>query len=415
MATIVAIYSYGYMEDARGIGKFYALLMFMTGGMVGVILSQDVFSMYIAFETMAMASYALVTYDTEKWEPVEAGMKYLLISSTGTMLGVLGVAFLFASAGTVDMAELAKMGLSARDPMNLLAMVLIIVGFGVKAAMAPMHMWLPDAHTAAPSGISAMLSGIVVPVGLLATIKVLVSAFAVEHKLVGTVLLAMAALTMLVGNFSALAQTDIKRMLAYSSVAQTGYMLMGFGFGFRDGSMAGFQGALFHMVTNAAMKGLAFLSVGVLIIAAGSRDFDAISGTGKKHLVAGATFTVACLSLAGMPPLAGFMSKLQIYRSGFEAGDSVGYLMSILAIAMSLLSLGYYLPAIAKVFGADLGRVSEAVKEHARHALAGVNSIAMYVPLVVLALATLALGVWPGTPFDDAAYMVVQTVKAFKP
>jgi proton-translocating NADH-quinone oxidoreductase chain N len=378
-------------------------------------MSKDVFSMYIAFEMMSISSYTLVTYHKDRWEPVEAGIKYVMMNATGTMLAVFGIAMLFLSAGTLDMDTLVTMGLRADNPINEASIILVIVGFGVKAAIVPMHTWLPDAYSSASTGIAAVLGGVVTPVGLLAMVKVLATAFVGERQVIGGAFIALSVVSMVVGNITALGQTDVKRMLAYSSIAQMGYMLMGFGFGFATGSHAGLQGALYHMVTNAAMKSLAFFSAGILISAAGTHELSGLAGSGLRRPWAGAAFTVACLSLAGVPPLAGFMSKMIIYRSGLEAESPLGYFMTALAISCSVLSLGYYLPAIARIFDVRGNAARATEPASVLSSTESIRQFAVYAPVVALGLVTVLLGFYPGAPLDHAASVMSLVVRSFAP
>ena len=412
LGVAAILYSLGSTPDRPADAKSCSLMMLMLGGVVGVVLEKDIFSMYLAFEVMSISSYALVTYNGDRRSPAEAGVKYLVTNATGTMLAALGVALLFASSGTLDMTKLASLGMKADNLVNTAAMILIVAGFGVKAAIVPMHTWLPDAYAAAPFATSAVLAGIVTPAGLLAMVRVLSSTFAEEHHLLGLVLVTASVAAMLVGNLTALVQTDVKRMLAYSSVAQVGYMLAGFGIGFAYQSATGLEGALFHLVTNAFMKSTAFLAAGILVKAAGTTDMRRLAGVGRKEWWAGAAFTIACLSLAGVPPFAGFMSKMIIYRSGFEAGAPLGYFTSVLCVFSSVLSLGYYLPAIFRVFNTGPAGLGVAAGERKGFLT---SRAAIYVPTALLAVFVLVLGFYPGIPLEHAAGLVGNVLKSMAP
>ncbi len=386
LSALVAIFSARYMPKAN-IGKFYALLLLMTAGMVGIAFAGDLFSLYVFFELMSVSSFVLVAFRREEWEPVEAGVKYLVMSTVGSSLALLGIAMVYMYTGSLNLMDLRALLMPlAGTPQLFTIIALLVVGFGVKTAFVPLHTWLPDAHSAAPSGISAMLSGIVIEAGLITMIK---SLLAVAQTDAGLVFAVLALVTMFVGNLMALKQTDLKRMLAYSSVAQMGYILMGVGFAFGFPALAGFsgmRGGLFHILNHAIMKGGAFLCAGVFLYLLGTRDLSKLSGLGRRLPVVSVCFIIFALALAGTPPFNGFMSKLFICRAGVDVAGW-GLFFILMLILNSVISLFYYLGAInTVVFGAvpadqptDLPRVP----------------FLMVLPIVLLALLCVLLGVFP--------------------
>jgi proton-translocating NADH-quinone oxidoreductase chain N len=387
LGLLVTIFSIDYMNHDRGAEKYFALLLLMIGGMVGQVLSTDLFNIWVFFEVMTVASYVLVAFRKDHWEPIEAGFKYIVASSIGSAVALLGIAVVYMYTGTLQFDGLRSAILNMPAGPFLLALALFVAGFGVKAAIVPFHTWLPDAHSAAPSGISAMLSGIVIQTGLFAMIRIVTGVFGAYNTGFGLALALFAVLTMTVGNLAALPQKDIKRMLAYSSVAQMGYIILGLGVGFYYGLASGVQGGLFHIVNHAFMKGLAFLAAGIVIHQIGTRDIDSMRGLGRRAPVTALCFTVAALGLAGIPPLSGFMSKFLIFKSGVEAGGFMGYFFALAGILNSVVSLGYYLPVIGRFYARDAGPEMARTKEAPPLTL---------LPMVVLALITIYLGVFPG-------------------
>ncbi len=387
LIALVTIYSLSYMKEDLGTDKYYALLLIMTGGMVGVVSAKDIVSLYVFFEILSISSYCLVSFRKEGWEPVEAGFKYVITNALGSTLAILGLSLLFMYSGSLDMSVIAARILSLPELPVLVALILVITGFGVKAAMVPLHSWLPDAHSAAPSGISALLSGIVIQVGFFAMLRLILTVFSSQMETVGLILIVFSIITMTYGNFIAIAQTDIKRMLAYSSVAQMGYIILGFGIGFYFQSVNGFTGGFFHIETHAFMKALAFLSVGYIIDRTGTRQIADLKGAGRAMPLTGLAFTIAALGLAGIPAFSGFMSKLLIYKSGFQAGTAFGIILSSIAILNSIVSLGYYMPAIHTLFspGESAGFL---LKQKGL-------SPAIILPIGAMVLITLLLGWWP--------------------
>ena len=395
LATLVSIYSIGYMSDDKRVEYYYPLLMLMTAGVIGIGLSKDIFNLYLFFELMAISSYALVAFRRDEPEPVEAGFKYIVMSGAGTALGLFGVSILFRHTGTLDL-DMIQQSIMAMEGVSrpiVTAAAFIIVGFGVKAAMVPLHTWLPDAHSAAPSGISAMLSGIVIQAGLFTMLKIILTMTSMDIPF-GLTLAVFAVLTMTLGNVLAFVQKDIKRMLAYSSIAQMGYILLGIGIGlqYNDGigvdvARLGLTGGLFHIVTHAFMKGLAFLCAGAFIHVLGTRNISEMRGLGHKMPLAAIAFTIALLALGGAPPFSGFMSEWMIFSAGLQAISSIGWwgmFFAVAAVLNGLLSLGYYLPTIMTLF---LGGGSEKVRN------AKDVGVAMAIPMIIMVLITIGLGI----------------------
>ena len=255
-----------------------------------------------------------------------------------------------------------------------------------------MHTWLPDAHSQAPSGVSALLSGVVIECGLVALLRTIGALMEVSTSW-GAVLLAFGALNMLVGNLMALRQTEVKRLLAYSSVAQMGYMLVGFGLAAAYGLMDGAQGGFFHLFNHAVMKGLAFLAAGALLVALRLAHGDHsplvvedLNGAAKRYPLTAFALSVALLALGGLPPLAGFVSKWQILVAGAEVRSTPLLWLVIFTGLNSVLSLGYYAPLVNRMYRLE---PSEAVKAGKPVALL------MALPLVVLVVLAVVPGFWP--------------------
>ena len=394
LGVMVSVFSGPYIGHETGQEKYHALLNAMIGGMLGLVCAGDLFNLWVWFETSAVASYMLVAYDSDQPASLEAGVKYLVQNSVGSMLVLIGIGLVFSQTGTLDLGALRSLigaGSVARLPL-LGAGALFCVGFGVKIAIVPMHTWLPDAHSQAPSGISAMLSGVVIETGLVALLRALsvVSSIFVGW---GTLLLVFGAVNMLAGNLLALRQTQVKRLLAFSSLSHVGYMLLGLGFAISFGQAEGAQGSVFHLLTHAAMKGLAFLAAGSLLFTLrlsrgdhGPLTSADLAGAARRYPLTALALSVALLGLGGLPPLGGFMSKWQIFAAGVHSGNPIAIALVVFAVLNSLLSLGYYAPLVSVMYRNE---PSAAVVGGAR------VPPAMVVPLVLLALVVVAFGVWP--------------------
>ncbi len=392
LGTLVVLYSGPYIAGEVGEEKYYAMLLVIVGVMIGLGFAHDLFNLWMWFEAMAVSSYLLVAFYRERAASLEAGMKYLVQSATGSVLVLLGIALVLANTGTLEMDQIREIATTAPKTGLLLAGALFVIGFGVKVALVPLHTWLPDAHSQAPSGISAMLSGVVIEAGLVAMLRALstLSGFAVSW---GTLFLAFGAVNMLFGNLMALRQTQIKRMLAYSSLSHIGYILLGLGITLTNGTLAGAQGAAFHLWNHMIMKGLAFLAVGAFMFAILDQrgihrpiEVEDLSGAARKYPLAGLALSLALLALGGLPPLAGFMSKWQIFVAGFQGAHPALMALVIFAALNSVLSLAYYAPIVNRLYRR---KMAEGVEKGAAIPLA------MQIPLGIFGVAVVVIGLWP--------------------
>ncbi len=393
LSTLVVIYSNTYMHGELGESKYYAMLVAISGVMVGLGCAADLFNLWLWFEAMAITSYLLVAFYRDQAASLEAGIKYLVQSAVGSVFVLMGIALVLAQTGTLDIVQIQAAAAGQSDSWVLLAAGgLFIVGFGVKIAIVPMHTWLPDAHSQAPSGISAMLSGVVIEAGLIALLRAL-APLAGTTTTWGILLIIFGVSNMVVGNLLALRQQQVKRLLAFSSIAHVGYMLIGLGIAIYFGEAAGAEGSFFHLLSHTMMKGLAFLSAGALLYvmhtARGEHDpllIADLAGASQKYPLVALVFSIALLGLGGLPPLVGFMSKWQILVAGFETRSLM--MVGIIAFVAlnSVLSLAYYAPMVNAVYRK---RPSTAV-------LSGQPVPAMMnIPLVLLAAAILIVGFWP--------------------
>lgn len=414
LGTIVAFYSIAYMardeshealllrgdtppgSTGAAQEKFHALLVMLVGVMCGAACAADLFNLWVWFEAMAVVSYLLVAFYRERPASLEAGIKYLVQSATGSALILLGIALVLSQTGTLDLDSIraALQGKPIDSPL-LAAGALFVSGFGVKAALVPMHTWLPDAHAEAPSGISALLSGIVIQVSLVALLRVLSCLFVGGGTGLswGVLLMGLGAVNMLAGNLLALRQVRVKRLLAFSTVAQAGYILLGLGIGIYTGEVAGAAGGFFHLLNHGLMKGLAFLAAGALLYALHTAGdprpltIPDLGGAAQRYPLTALALSIAALGLAGLPPLAGFMSKWQIFVSGFATHNLWIEALVVFAGLNSVLSLAYYAPLVNAVYRQ---RPSPAVLEGQP------LPFTLRAPLALLAIAIVAIGIYPG-------------------
>lgn len=390
LGILVTIFSGPAVAHESGRERYFALLTAMIGTIIGLGAANDLFNLWVWFECMAICSYILVAFHRNDAGSLEAGVKYLVQSALGSVLVLFAIALVFGATGKLDLDEIRV--LAQPSGMLLAAGAMFIIGYGVKSALVPLHTWLPDAHSQAPSGISAMLSGIVIEAGLVALLRSLGALNAVTVSW-GALLLGFAAVNMLIGNLMALRQTQVKRLLAYSSLSHMGYILLGIGVGVAAGTEYAAAGGFFHLITHAMMKGLAFLAAGAFLFvlhqAKGNHDplvLDDLNGASRKYPLEAFVFSLALLALGGLPPLAGFMSKWQIFVGGFQTRDGWLMVLVIFAGLNSVLSLGYYAPLVNRIYRNTPSAIVEGGTQ---------VPFLMKAPLVLLSVGIVLPGFWP--------------------
>ena len=296
VAFAIAVYSRDYMERYTSQGLFYTLFLLMLAGMNGVIVAGDLFNLYVFLEIAAVSSYALVAFGTGRHE-LEAAFKYAVMGTVGSLFILLGIVLLYGYSSTLNLADMGRV-LAEQGQHELIGMVsvLFLVGFGLKAALVPFHSWLPDAHPSAPAPISAMLSGVLIKtLGIYALFRIFYNVLGMT-PMVSSTLLFLGALSMVAGALLAMGQDDLKRLLAYSSVSQIGYVVLGIGLG----TPLGMLGGLFHLFNHSMFKALLFLNSGAVEYATGNRDLNLMGGLARKLPVTGTTNFVAAVSIAGI-------------------------------------------------------------------------------------------------------------------
>ncbi|MDH5811487.1 MAG: NADH-quinone oxidoreductase subunit M [Candidatus Methanomethylicaceae archaeon] len=387
MATIfvligifASVYSLRYLERDTGIPLFYSLLLLMISGMVGTVFAGDFFTFFVFWEMMCISSYTLVAFRKQRWEPIEAAFKYLIMSSAGSATLLFGMSILYGMCGTLNFQGLALALSNVGSSVWLyVSAIFILIGLGVKSAIVPLHTWLPDAHSAAPSPISAMLSGVVVETGIYAICRVGFTILAgIEVQWLG-VLAILSLVTMFVGNLTPLLQTDLKRLLAYSSIGHIGYMLAGLA----TGTVLGLTGTLMHIFNHGIMKGAAFLCAGMILYRLETREMKEMAGIGRKMPVTAAIFALSLFALTGMPPLNGFISELTIIMATVEANMAW---LGIAVIVNSVISAAYYLRTIKALLQPITQKKVEEAKE---------GPLVMLIPLLIMAGLIIVLGIFP--------------------
>jgi len=345
---LATLYSLSYIKRYTAENNFYALLGLMIAGMNGVVLTGDMFNLYVFLEIAVIASYALVAFGIEKTE-LEASFKYQVLGGIASLLILFAIGMLYWRTRTLNMADISGLLVNSNHgPFMTFTQILLISGFGLKAAMIPFHAWLPDAHSSAPSPISAMLSGVLIKaVGVYALLRLFFNMFALTYE-ISLVITVIGTLSMVIGVFLAIGQWDLKRLLAYHSISQMGYVVMAVGMGMilmvqggeRSVAALAIAGGLFHMINHAVFKGLLFLNAGAIEYVTGTRNLKMMGGLFKSLPVTTTTSLGASLSISGIPPFNGFFSKLIIIVAAVKGGF---YLLAILAVLVSIVTLASFM------------------------------------------------------------------------
>jgi multicomponent Na+:H+ antiporter subunit D len=343
VALAIAIFAAAYMQRFTTLWLFRSLFLVLVGSVNGVVLSGDLFNMYVFIEVSAVASYALVAYGCEG-EELEASFKYLTLGVVASTLILAGIAVIYSLTGQLNMAKVAEALKSVHGGAALpLAASCLLAGLAIKAAMVPFHAWLPDAHPSAPAPISAMLSGIVIKAaGVYAMTRVVFNVLGAD-PLYAYVLIGMGVASMVIGALMSLGQSDLKRLLAYSSVSQMGYVVMAVGAsaallaaGNREIAALCLFGGLFHMFNHAIFKSLLFLTSGSIEHATGTRMLDELGGLRGRMPLTSLCCRVGMFSIAGVPPFNGFFSKLIIIIALVLGGF---YVLAFLAAGVAVVTL----------------------------------------------------------------------------
>ena len=381
----VLVYAIGEPRTERNHVGFQSAYLVLAAGVAASFLTGDLFNLFVAFEMMLTASYVLLTLGGRS-EQVRSGMTYIVISLIASTLFVTVVALLYSATGTVNMAHLAERIAELPSGVQSAFAVLLLVVFGIKAAIFPLFFWLPDSYPTAPSPITAIFAGLLTKVGVYAIIRTQLVLFP-DTVRPATLLLVTAALTMLVGVLGALAQDDIKRVLSFTIVSQIGYMVMGLGFF----TIAGVAAVVFSLVHHIIVKTALFLVAGLIDHTSGSSRLSRLGDLIRRAPLLAALFLLAALSLAGIPPLSGFVSKFALVDAGVSAGQ---YAVVGISLVVSLLTLFSMIRIWSAVFWSraeqapDRGGVRGGPRRR--------GPLAMTVPTVALVVCSLAVAAAAG-------------------
>ncbi|WP_052447328.1 proton-conducting transporter membrane subunit, partial [Clostridium polynesiense] len=383
-----SIYSIRYMERDNSLEKYYTLFLLLAGSMLGFVFTGDLFNMYVMLEIMTFAAVALTAFRNKTYKAIEAGFKYIVIGSLGSSLILIGTVLLYAQVNTLNMAQIsAVIYNNDLTPVTIMALTLLLTGYAVKAFLVPCHTWPPDAHMSAPSSISMLLSGVMSKTGVYGIIRILYMLFHASGKTsLAALIITWGTITMLVGVTMALVQTDFKRLLAFHSVSQLGYIMVGLGVGLvstNEIAVLGALGGLYHMLNHATFKCLLFLTAGAVLYTTGTTDLDKLGGLGKKMPLTTVLFMIGAAAISGIPPFNGFVSKWLIYQASYEAGY---YWVTIAALLVSVMTLASFVKVGQSVFFGQRHKDYDNVKD---------VPWTMRIPMIILSLICVIGGLFP--------------------
>jgi proton-translocating NADH-quinone oxidoreductase chain N len=377
LGFLVSIYALNYIKKGAT-EKYHMLYLLLLAGATGVVLTGDIFNLFVFWEILCISSYALVAYTGEK-SGIESAVKYLIQGAVGSSLLLIGIALLYGLFGTLNMADIAE-NIDSVSPVSVsVPLVFIITGLGVEAALFPLNAWLPDAHSSAPSSISAILSGCAIEVGVYAVMRIAFTIYGSES--VFLFLCCLGVLTLLIGEISAFSQNNVKRMLAYSSIGQIGLIV----FALAMASSNGVAGGLFQLISHSLGKALLFLSAGYIIYRTASMDISSFEGIGKKMPVTSLAFTIGAFSLVGLPPFVGFPSKFLIVQAALTKGEILYFVFIALVLIGTVIEGVYFFRVVQVIYFKKDKNIAE-IKE---------APIAALIPMFILSIFIIAIGIYP--------------------
>ena len=384
---VSCIYSIQYMSHDHNVREYYTLFLMLSGGVMGLVLSGDIFNMFIMVEILTFAAVALTAFRNTAKGALEAAFKYLVVGSMGSTCILVGTIMLYAQVHTLNFAQLSALIPGNLNNATKLAFALLFIGFGTKAFIVPFHPLAADAHGAAPASISVLISGVLTKSGIYGIIRL--SYFLFQSMGLGTVqfmLVFFGCMSMFICVTMALAQHDFKRLLAFHSISQIGYVLTAVGLCTALGISAG----LYHAMNHTLFKGLLFLAAGAVLHQTGTTDLDRLGGLSRKMPWTTVLFLIGAFSISGIPPFNGFASKWMIYQATYEKAvesGNIGFLLvTIIALITSVLTLASFVKVSQSVFFGQLPKEYENVKE---------VSFGMRFAMCIFALLCVLTGLFP--------------------
>jgi len=376
------------IPDKRKV-TYYSLIHLLLGSLMWIIIGADIFNIFVGIEILSISSYTLIAISHER-DAILSAFNYLLLGSIGSALFLLGIGYLYVMTGTLNLTDIAtriiELEIGNSVPI-LTSLGLIVTGLSVKSAIFPLHFWMPDAYSKALSPICALSSGAIVNAMLYVLIRILLTVYGIEyisHTVpLTTLFLWISGIAMIIGSLYAVFQSDVKRMLAYSSVSQIGYVLLGFGVGTHLGFSAGFL----HLFNHAIAKAALFFAVGIVVYKTGItnvRDFDKM---GSRMPITMSLFSISAIAMVGLPPTNSFFSKFLL---AYASADSGLWIFVFVIVISTLLTAAYFFRLIALSFFSSTNKNVEKKKE----------PISLIIPTAILTIACLVFGIGFSIPLS---------------
>lgn len=396
LSILVTIYSGEYLKNDPRYTLYYPLLLLTQVGLFGIFMSKDLFNLFLLTELTTIAASALIAFRFHQEIAIKAGFKYLIMSSLGTMIMLLGIYFVYQSAGSLRLVAL----LESPDRFTRIGAACFMVGFCLKAGVVPLHTWVADVYGHAPSAVSGLLAG-VLSKSMLFILPVICLRLGMSKVELGVLLMIFGCLNMLVGSIRMLGQRLLRRFLSFSSIAQTGYLMFGLGIGFTYDLPEAFSTGLFLFLVIGVMKSLAFLSGGIYEFHIGSQDIDRLLGAGRHMPWTALSFSTALASLAGIPLLAGFTGKWMIFSVALRTGDLFAGICLAIFLVSTVISLAGYLPLLVKQYLPE----GDGLPMKVRHGASKGVSAWMLTPVLLLSLLLVGIGLYPEPWIDLVSYV----------
>ena len=406
IGAIAAWASQGSLNQKGPLHLYYPLFLFALAGAVAVGFATDLFTIFVMVELSAIPIYALCAYQYRD-DPgaLAAAMKYLFQGGLGTISALLGVAILFLAGHTLNLSELPTALTGANSTLVLVAAILLILGYGVKLGIFPLHTWLPDAYAKAPVGVTAIMVG-ATKAGVLIALFLSLSALPVSVAVpgyLGIIITFFAVITMTAGNLLALNHPDIRYILSYSSIAQMGYILLGFGIGLVYNLPLGYTAALYYAIAYSVMKSGAFITADAFARHAGSFNIAEMKGLGARYPVLGVAFLIFVMGLIGVPFTCGFLGKMLLEQAGMVTSMMSGVVLALVLALNSAISLGYYVPMLSTLLFRGKGPGEPVLTAETRIKI----PVSVISAVVSLAIITVYLGFFPES-FDWISHAASQ-------
>lgn len=384
---VSGVYSFFYMSHDDSLVNYYTLFLMLSGSVLGLVLSGDLFNMFVMIEIMTFTAVALTAFRNHYEGALEGAFKYLVVGSLGSTSVLIGIALIYSQLHTLNLAQIAALLPTASSPVILIAFAFLFVGFGSKAFLFPFHPLAADAHAVAPASISLMISGVLTKCGVYGIIRLYYCLYQnMDQPFVQYFVTGVGVISMFVCVTMAFNQHNFKRLLAFHSISQVGYVITVIGLG----SALGMSAGLFHAMNHTIFKGLLFLTAGAVQHATGSLDLDELGGLSKKMPGTCALFLIGAASISGLSPFNGFASKWMIYQATFQkAGETGNFFFVVVCVAAlitSVLTLASFIKVAQSVFFGQLNPKFANTKE---------VSLGMRIPMWILAALCILPGLFP--------------------